>query len=366
MYTFFVILALLVLLGYWILNMPAFGALPSGARLKKIKQLPNYLDGAIQNSSPTPMKPEEVSYLTIFKELLKKNPHKSPQNAIPHLTPDFSAIKGIKIIWFGHSSYYLNIDGIKVLVDPVFSKRTSPFAFLGTKSFKGTNFISADEIPDLDVILITHDHYDHLDFKSILKLKNKTKLFITSLGAGAHLDRWGIAPEKIKELAWGDTAQVDGLSFTASPARHFTGRKFKRNQSMWSAFVLETPKGNLYLGGDSGYDTHFATVGDQYGPFELAILECGQYNHFWPLIHMFPEQTVQAAKDLKAKALLPIHWGKFTLAAHNWDDPILKVVKAAAEKKQLIATPMQGESVVIGVDATYPTRQWWLEVDAQL
>ncbi|MGY4384214.1 L-ascorbate metabolism protein UlaG (beta-lactamase superfamily) [Pedobacter sp. UYP24] len=364
MYTFFAILLLLVLLCYLILNVPAFGVLPAGTRLNRIKGLPNYKGGEIQNSSPTPMKPADVSYLAMFKEVLKKNPHKSPQQAIPNRAPDFSAIAGIKVIWFGHSSYFLNLDGVKVLVDPVFSERTSPFAFLGTKSFKGTNFINAEDFPDLDIILITHDHYDHLDYKSILKLKDRTKLFITSLGVGAHLERWGIAPEKIKELAWGEAAQTDGLSFIATPARHFTGRKFKRNQTVWSAFVLKTPKGNLYLGGDSGYDTHFAEVGDKYGPFELAILECGQYNHFWPLIHMFPEQTVQAAKDLKAKVLLPVHWGKFTLAAHNWDDPILRVVKAAAESQQLIATPLQGESVVIG--ATYPIRQWWLEVDAQL
>ncbi|MHA4895150.1 MBL fold metallo-hydrolase [Pedobacter sp. PWIIR3] len=361
MYTLFAVILLITLLSYGILNLPVFGALPAGRRLEKIKALPNYRDGEIQNLSPTPMKPEDVSYLTIFAEVFKKNPNKSPQHAIPHIKPDFSDIEGVKVIWFGHSSYYLNIAGVKVLVDPVFSQRTSPFSFVGTKNFKGTDFISADELPDPDVILITHDHYDHLDYPTILKLKDRTKLFVTSVGAGAHLERWGIATQKIKELAWGESAEAEGLKFTATPARHFTGRKFKRNQSAWSAFVLETTKGSLYLGGDSGYDAHFAEVGKKYGPFELAILECGQYNHFWPLIHMFPEQTVQAAKDLQAKVLMPVHWGKFTLAAHNWDDPILRVFAEAAKLKQEMVTPIPGESVELG--KSKPNNEWWLTVD---
>ncbi len=361
MYTFFVVIAILILLTFWILNVPAFGALPAGARLQKIKALPNYRDGEIKNFSFTPMKPQDVSYFKIFWELLKKNPLKFPEFALPHANPDFSAGADIRITWFGHSSYFLNINGLKVLVDPVFSARTSPFSFIGTKNFKGTDFIKADDLPDLDIILITHDHYDHLDYQTILKLKDRTKLFVTSLGAGAHLERWGVTGDKIKELAWDQSITTASLQFTALPARHFTGRKFKRNQSVWSAFVLETPVGKLYLGGDSGYDTHFSEAGDKHGPFDLAILECGQYNAFWPAIHMFPEQTVQAAKDLKAKALMPVHWGKFTLAAHNWNDPILRVVEAAADQEQLILTPILGETFILGKE--FPTRRWWLEVN---
>lgn len=340
--------------------MPAFGALPKGTRLKRIVKLPNYREGALQNLSPTPMKPEDVSYLDLFGELLKKKPNKSPQHVLPHVKPDFSDATGIKVIWFGHSSYFLNINGMKVLVDPVFSSRTSPFSFVGTKNFKGTAFVSPEDFPELDIILITHDHYDHLDYQSILKLKEHTKMFITSVGAGAHLQRWGVGPGQIRELTWGESASVLSLKFTAAPARHFTGRKFKRNQSSWSAFILETPVGKLYLGGDSGYDAHFAEAGEKHGPFELAILECGQYNDFWPFIHMFPEQTVVAAKDLKAKVLMPVHWGKFTLATHNWDDPILRVVKKAEEMDQQMVTPLLGETFTLGQNL--PVEKWWLNV----
>lgn len=361
MYTFFIILALTILLVLWVLNLPAFGALPSGERLKKILALPNYIDGEIRNFSPTPMKPENVSYFTIFNELLKGNLLKSPRGTLPHLTPHLSTIEGISVTWFGHSSYFLNVNGLKILVDPVFSARTSPFAFLGTKNFKGTDFFSAEQFPDLDIILITHDHYDHLDYQSILKLKDRTKLFVTSLGAGAHLERWGIPGTKIKELSWAESVDVFSVQFTAMPARHFTGRKFKRNQSVWSAFMLETTAGKLYLGGDSGYDSHFAEAGAKHGPFDLAILECGQYNAFWPLIHMFPEDTVKAAQDLKAKVLLPVHWGKFTLAAHNWNDPILRVVAAASVAEQPIVTPLLGETFILGKE--FPERRWWLEVN---
>ncbi|RZK77026.1 MAG: MBL fold metallo-hydrolase, partial [Pedobacter sp.] len=311
--------------------------------------------------SPTPMKPDDVTYINLFATLLRKNPNKVPKGLIPSVKPDFSSVEGIKVIWFGHSSYFINIDGVRILVDPVFSERTSPFAFLGTKNFKGTDFIKPEDFPPLDIVLITHDHYDHMDYSSILKLKSKTKRFITSIGAGEHLEYWGVDKDKITELCWNEEVAVELLKFRAMPARHFTGRKFKRNLSAWSAFILQTPKGNLYLGGDSGYDAHFKAAGEKYGPFELAILECGQYNAYWPLIHMFPEQVVDAAKDLNAKVLMPVHWGKFTLAAHNWDEPVKRVWQAAVEKGQQLATPILGESVIVGVK--HPNKQWWLKVD---
>ena len=211
----------------------------------------------------------------------------------------------------------------------------------------------------IDVLLITHDHYDHLDYQSILELKGKVKHFVTSVGVGSHLERWGIPAEQITELAWGEQTEVSGLKFTATSARHFTGRLFKRNQTLWSAFILQTPAYKLYLGGDSGYDTHFKEIGEQHGPFDLAILECGQYHDYWRDIHMFPEQTVQAAVDLRASVLMPVHWGKFSLALHDWDEPIRRVYKSAEELGQQITTPVMGEMVTLG--GPYPSRQWWLK-----
>jgi L-ascorbate metabolism protein UlaG (beta-lactamase superfamily) len=360
MYSIIAVIIVLALTIIWLFNLPVFGRAPEGERLARLKKLPNFkADGTLGNLSPTPMKPDSVSYWDMIVGMIKGNENSSPRKALPHMVPDFSATTKTKLIWFGHSSYFLQIDGIKVLVDPVFSKRPSPISFIGTGSYPGTDFVKAEDFPELDIILITHDHYDHMDYQSILKLKDKTKLFITSLGAGAHLEHWGIPASKVVELAWGEETIANGLKFTATPARHFTGRLFTRNQTLWSAFVLRGAKHKLYLGGDSGYDTHFKQTGAQHGPFDLAILECGQYNSYWPLIHMFPEQTVQAAKDLNAKVLLPVHWAKFTLAMHSWNEPAIRVVKQAKSEQFKITIPLLGEQVVL--DEYYPSKEWWLD-----
>ena len=359
MYIFLVLVVVISVFTFWVISLPVFGNLPEGARLEKIKAMPNYKDGGLENLSPTSMKPDEVSYLDMVIDMIKGNENSSPKKALPNVKPDFAKMDGVKVIWFGHSSYLLQADGLNILVDPVFSARTSPFSFLGNKNYEGTDFVKTEDFPDLDVVLITHDHYDHLDYQTILRLKYKTKHFVTSLGVGAHLERWGVPAAKITELAWGEAKAVNGLKFLARPARHFTGRLFKRNQTAWSAFILQTPAHKLYLGGDSGYDTHFKQDGEKYGPFDLAILECGQYNVNWPLIHMFPEQTVQAAIDLKAKALLPVHWGKFTLALHDWNEPVMRAVKKAEELNLKITTPMLGEAIVL--DQEYPVKSWYLD-----
>lgn len=359
MYIAFITVIVLIVFTVWVLRLPVFGQLPHGAGLTRIKQLPNYGKDALENLSPTPMKPDGVSYFDMLLMVLKGNKNGRPKQVLPSLKPDFSKVKGLKLIWFGHSSYFLQVDGLNILVDPVFSPRTSPFSFMGSKNYPGTDFISPEDFPALDIVLITHDHYDHLDYRSILKLKAKTRHFITSLGVGSHLERWGIPADQMTELAWGETTTFEGLTFRATSARHFTGRLFKRNQTLWSAFILQTEAYRLYLGGDSGYDTHFKRDGELYGPFDLAILECGQYNAYWPHIHMFPEQTVQAAKDLKAKVLLPVHWGKFSLSVHDWNESIIRAVKKAEESGQKITTPMLGEPVVL--DQHYPSKKWYLE-----
>lgn len=357
MYILLIIVIAFVVLTVAVLQLPVFGRVPGGARLYSLRQLPNYRDGALENLSYTPVKPDDVSYLTMLSGVIKGNKKSRPAHELPHVKPDFSATEETRLTWFGHSSYFLQTAGLNILVDPVFSSRTSPFSFFGSKNYKGTGFIEAKDFPKLDIVLITHDHYDHMDYQTILKLKSRTKHFVTSLGVGGHLERWGIPANHITELTWGQEHLINGLSFRSTTARHFSGRSFKRNQTLWSGFILQTPKHRLYLGGDSGYDTHFKSIGAEYGPFDLAILECGQYNVHWPLIHMFPEQTVQAAQDLNAKALLPVHWGKFTLATHDWNDSITRVVKKAREEGLAIATPMLGETFAL--DTPYPSKEWY-------
>jgi len=356
-----IILTLVVLL---IVNLPVFGALPKGERFTKIKRLNNYRDGQLQNESITPMQPEGVSFYTILKAFFfEKHPDKIPIHPLQFVRPDlngFSSTSRPEIIWFGHSSYLIKLENSRILVDPVFSRTPSPFSFIGSKAFPGTDFVKAEDFKDIDVIVITHDHYDHLDYPTILKIAPKAKKIVTSIGVGSHLERWGIAADKVIELTWNASCNLgNGIEFTAVPARHFTGRKFKRNQTLWSAFVLKTKYYKLFLGGDSGYDKHFAKIGEAHGPFDLALLECGQYNAYWPYIHMFPEETVQAAIDLKAKVLMPVHWAKFALAMHPWSEPVTRVVASSVEQKLPVITPKPGETVIIGED--FPQSKWWLD-----
>jgi L-ascorbate metabolism protein UlaG (beta-lactamase superfamily) len=359
MYISLIVVVFLALIIIYIINLPVFGKLPTGDRLIKIKSQPLYADGAIQNQSLTPTLPEGITYWTLLKKVFEGNANGTPKKPLPHMKPNFDRSKDFKITWFGHSSYLIQVDEVNILVDPVFSERPSPFQFIGTKRFDGTDFVKVEDLPNLDIVLITHDHYDHLDYDSILKLKLKTAHFITSLGVGSHLNYWGIPDQQITELVWNEqTSPLADIGFTALPARHFSGRKFKRNQTLWSSFVLKTKSHQIYLGGDSGNDVHFKTIGEAYGPFDLAILECGQYNTMWPLIHLFPEEVIQAGLALKAKKLLPVHWGKYKLALHDWDEPIKRLIAAAFGKEIKVITPLLGESFYL--DKNQATTHWWI------
>ena len=213
-------------------------------------------------------------------------------------------------------------------------------------------------MPPIDYLVLTHDHYDHLDYKTVSRLKKKVSRIYCSLGIGAHLMYWGFAADIITEMDWWEVTQPDDqLTLVAVPARHFSGRGLKRFQSLWSSFVLKSPDHSIFIGGDSGYDTHFKEIGDRYGPFDIALLEAGQYNVQWPHIHMMPEETVQAAKDLRANALLPVHWGKFTLAMHAWDEPVDRILAKAEELHLDVITPLIGEPVVVG--EKYSNNTWW-------
>jgi L-ascorbate metabolism protein UlaG (beta-lactamase superfamily) len=361
MILFLSIVTILILVTFLFMRQASFGKLPSGQRLERIRKSPQYRDGSFQNQSPTPSLTGGVSMWTVIRDFFfGKHEHKRPVVAIPVVKRKLNdRVSGSpELTWFGHSSYLLQVNMLNVLVDPVFSDRTSPVQYAGTKAFQGTNSYTADDMPPIDVLLITHDHYDHLDYDSILKLKDKAGLIVTSLGVGAHLERWGVQADKIRELDWGESVSIgEELRFTAAPARHFSGRGFKRNQTLWSSFILQAGDYRIYLGGDSGYDLHFAAIGEQYGPFDLAILEDGQYNIYWANIHMMPEETAQAAVDLKAKVLLPVHWGKFALATHPWNESIQRLLMKAAELKLKVITPRIGERIVLDDSESYTS--WW-------
>jgi L-ascorbate metabolism protein UlaG (beta-lactamase superfamily) len=338
----------------------SFGRLPSGSRLERIHASPNFRNGSFQNLVETPMMADNVSYVKLMREFFSKGVDREPLNALPAVKYDLKNLQEepTSVTWFGHSSYFIRMKGKNILVDPVFSRRASPVQYAGVKSFNGTVSYSANDFPQIDIVIISHDHYDHLDYNTIVDLQHKAKLFCTPLGVGSHLEHWGIPANKIREYDWWENEIFgDGLELIATPARHFSGRGFRRNKTLWSSFVLRSSTERIFIGGDSGYDTSFEEIGRKYGPFDMAILECGQYDAKWPFIHMLPEQTVQASVDLKAKVLLPVHWGKFTLALHPWKEPIERAVKHARLLNVKIATPQIGQPLML--NESVPDSVWW-------
>nr|WP_315035129.1 MBL fold metallo-hydrolase [uncultured Chryseobacterium sp.] len=353
LFVVFVVLAIPVMMH------PLFGKRPSGERLERIKRSPQFREGKFQNINHTPQVTQSLP-VALYEYLFKKSKDSRPKEVVPskdihwkQLSNDWPAL-----VWLGHSSYFLKMDGKNILVDPVLSGSASPIPGSG-KAFKGSDVITVEELPDIDYLFISHDHYDHMDYETLTQLKDKVKKIIVGLGIGAHLEHWGYRPDQIIEKDWWETIDLgEGFAVTVTPARHFSGRSIWSANTLWASYVLETPSKKLYLGGDSGYDTHFKEIGDQFGPFDLAILENGQYDLSWKYIHMMPEEVVQAAKDLRSKALFPVHSSKFVLANHSWYEPLERISKKALQQDQPIITPLIGEVVNLNHLYTKPT-YWW-------
>ncbi|HKX86011.1 MAG TPA: MBL fold metallo-hydrolase [Flavobacterium sp.] len=342
-----------------------FGKLPSGDRLEICKKSPNFKEGKFQNFSLTPELAEGYTMLGLtYNQFFKKAPRRSPVDPIPSIKTDLHQlpIDQDVLIWFGHSSYFIQIEGKRILVDPVFSGNASPVPATN-KSFKGTDIYTVADLPDIDYLFISHDHYDHLDYKTIKKLKSKVHTIICGLGVGSHFEYWGYDKNRIIEKDWHDTVQLDnGFTVYFTPARHFSGRGLTRNTTLWCSFLLQTPSIKIYIGGDSGYDTHYKQIGEQFGPIDLAILDNGQYDAAWPLIHMHPEEVLQATLDLKAKRLLPVHSSKFVMANHPWDEPLKKITELNKKTNIPLVTPLIGAPVNLK-DSHQEFTQWWNDIE---
>lgn len=283
-----------------------------------------------------------------------------PEDGLPVLTPnlqEFITVEDrIKFIWFGHSTFLINMHGVLVLVDPVFSTYASPVPLLN-KRFQDVP-LKLEQLPDIDYIVISHDHFDHLDKASIQFFKDKETKFITPLGVSSYLVGWGINRTQTYELDWWQELDFNGVTFICTPAQHFSGRKgVNGNPTLWASWVIKSNTVNIFYSGDSGYDTHFEQIGERLGPFDIAFMENGQYNEMWEDVHMLPQQTIQAFKDVKGKYLVPVHWGGFNLALHNWYEPIEETSKNAKQQHINLVAPQIGELVEI------PRRrkqlQWW-------
>jgi L-ascorbate metabolism protein UlaG (beta-lactamase superfamily) len=324
---------------------PQFGGVPKGVRLEKMIQSKHFENGRFINLITTEMDMSLSKIPGLMYEFMFNGNGRTPAKPLPvrfdasrSEYPDSAA----KITWYGHSALLLEIDNKKILLDPMLGKAASPVAFM-TNRFAYEQPIDLEAIPKIDAVIYSHDHYDHLDYSSVNALKEKTEHFYTPLGVGAHLESWGVPADKITELDWWESADVGNTKLIAAPARHFSGRGLTdRNKTQWASWIIDGENEKIYFSGDSGYGPHFKEIGERFGPFDFAMMECGQYNERWEAIHMMPEQTIQASIDIKSKKMMPIHWSAFNLSLHNWTEPVERALKAAREKNVNMITPQIG------------------------
>lgn len=299
--------------------------------------------------------------LPVMWDFLVTNNERKPSVALPTQMVDFSQIKNaksdeLKVTWIGHSSQIINIDGKIILTDPIFNNRTT---FMGPYRYNGNVPLNIEELPEIDLVLISHNHYDHLNSFTIKKIHQKAKQFVTPLLVGAELEKFGVPREKIIELDWWEEVELlDDFIIAFTPTQHFSGRSlFDRDKTLWGSYVIKGTHHKIYFSGDSGYFKGFKEIGDKYGPFDYTFLECGAYNDKWRFVHMFPEESAQAHIDLKGKVMQPIHWGTFDLALHSWFDPMIRVAKAADSLGIKLSTPIVGETIAINENLV--TERWW-------
>jgi L-ascorbate metabolism protein UlaG (beta-lactamase superfamily) len=338
-----------------------FGKLPDGARLELIERSPNYVGGQFQNTTPTPMFTEDSSFVrVILRNLFASKARVRPTTPLPSVKTDLKALDRTHdtVIWLGHSSYFVQLAGKRILIDPVFSSSAAPLPNVN-RAFQGASVFTAEDIPQIDYLLITHDHWDHLDYPSVTALEPKTKTVVSGLGVGAYFEQWGYPKQKIREADWFSVLHVEpGLTIHVLPARHYSGRLLTKNKTLWAAYALETADRRVFLSGDSGYGPHIAEIAQRFDGFDLAVLDSGQYDSRWAHIHMTPEEAASAADTLKAKAVLPAHVGKFALARHAWDEPFRRIASASTGKRYKLLTPRIGEPIALR-DPSHNFARWW-------
>ncbi|MFJ6948007.1 MBL fold metallo-hydrolase [Streptomyces wuyuanensis] len=339
--------------------------------MERIRRSPNFADGVFRNPVAARTRPSgstlEFAKIYFRKELRRRRGPAAPIPVHPTTLEDLARppASGLRLTWMGHSSVLAEIDGKRVLFDPVWGRRCSPFAFAGPKRLHAVPLPLAALGP-VDVVVISHDHYDHLDLPAIRALASTDTVFAVPLGVGAHLERWGVAESRLRELDWNESTQVGGLRLTATPARHFCGRGLRNQQhTLWASWAVEGPSGHrIYHSGDTGYFPGFRDIGAEHGPFDATMIQIGAYSEYWPDIHMTPAEGMRAHLDLQggqpSGVMLPIHWGTFNLALHPWDEPGEWTRDAAEEAGQAVALPRPGEPFEPA--GKLPDEPWWRAV----
>ncbi|RMG32090.1 MAG: hypothetical protein D6730_00220 [Bacteroidetes bacterium] len=339
-----------------------FGGKATPEWIRRYEQSPNWRNGCFQNLEPTRLTPPLTDFPRIIYRQLAVRQGRQPRQPLPVVPFDKSAFlapaEKARFIWYGHSVVLMRMLGKTLLIDPMLGPDTSPIAPVPTRRFSAHTLELIDDFPEIDLLLLTHDHYDHLDYASIQKLKSKTRRYMVALGVKRHLLSWGVPADLITELDWWDVEEVEGIRITFTPTRHFSGRGLNdRCKTLWGGWVFHTAEEKIWFSGDGGYGQHFQEIGARLGPFDFAMMECGQYNHDWHDIHLFPHEAVQAAQDAGAQKAMPVHWGAFDLSyQHSWKEPPAAFVQAAREKQLDYALPPLGNMFQV---ASVMRESWW-------
>lgn len=339
-----------------------FGGKATEKLIARYEQSENWRNGCFQNLVHTEMSMSLSKVPSVLYKTLTRTKGRTPKQPLPIVPLDKAAFLApsdtAKFIWYGHAVVLMRIGGKTLLIDPMFGSDTAPIAPIANKRFSENTLDLIDDLPEIDLILLTHDHYDHLDYASIQKLKTKTKHFFVALGVKRHLVSWDISPDKITEFDWWQTKEFGEIAITFTPTRHFSGRGLTdRFKSLWGGWVFKTATENIWFSGDGGYGKHFKTIGQRLGNFDFAFMECGQYNYDWHDIHLFPEESVQAAADAGAKKIMPFHWAGFNLSyQHTWSEPVEVFIKAAQKHGIDYSTPPLGKIFDI---RSIELEKWW-------
>lgn len=336
----------------------AVGGRPSGARAERMRRSPQFRDGRFRNGDHTAMMASGM--VDTLRDLVFGRERRTPTGPVPLVTPVATAPPGqgeLFVTWYGHASTLVELDGARVLFDPVWNERASPASFAGPRRLHPVP-VALERLPTLDAVVISHDHYDHLDMDSVRTLvRTQAAPFVVPLGVGAHLERWRVPADRIIELDWSESTELAGLRIVSTPAQHFSGRLFRRDGTLWTSWTVLGPNHRVFYTGDSGYFDGYAKIGDEYGPFDVSLVQVGAYGAAWPTIHMTPEEGVAAHVDLKAELLVPVHWATFNLALHGWTEPADRIWLEAKARDVRLAVPRPGER--IDVDDPPAVDGWW-------
>jgi L-ascorbate metabolism protein UlaG (beta-lactamase superfamily) len=357
--TLFVIALLAILAtGAWLIfQLPSFGGRFEGERLARMRQSKQFINGRFENTPPY------VSDMSLIREIHSYfgDQVREPQFTVPVLPMAAAALTkpvapGLRTWWLGHASVLIELDGIRILTDPMLSRRASPFQFIGPARLHPAP-LPLVQWANIDAVVISHDHFDHLDMSTIVHLAKGGTQFYVGLGIGAHLHHWGVPAQQIHELDWWQQANINGVTIHCTPARHYSGRTRMDNSTLWASWMIKGPSHSAYFSGDTGYADHFKTIAARLGAPLLAIIKVGAYGDSWLDIHMNPEAAIQAQVDLGAQTVLPVHWATFNLAYHDWAEPIVRTVAAAERKGVKVITPRIGEKFEFG--AAFQNTDWY-------